>query len=209
MKVNEILKKNKIIPIAVFSDKNNALKTAEILLKNSFNLLEITLRTDAAVNCIKEISGRFPEMLLGAGSVLSKEALGKAVDAGASFGVAPALDREVLDFASLNSIPFIPGIYTPTELNEALKTGINIIKLFPASLGGIDYIKAITAPFKVKDFKIVPTGGINEKNIMEFLNLERVIACGLSYIVDSKLIEDGKFSQLEERMIKLREMIIV
>jgi 2-dehydro-3-deoxyphosphogluconate aldolase / (4S)-4-hydroxy-2-oxoglutarate aldolase len=204
----EILRKNKVIPVAVFSEINNAKKTAELLVKNSIGLLEITLRTEIAFKCLKEISKSFPELIIGAGSVLSKDALKEAIDCGAGFGVAPALDFEVVNFALSKKVTFIPGVSTPTELNSAIKADLRFIKIFPAvNIGGPDYIKAITAPFKMKDFYLIPTGGINEKNIAEYLKTDRVIACGASYIVDSKLIEKGDFGELENRIKKTKELL--
>ena len=204
---NELIK-TKFIPIAVFNDPARALKMAEVLTAGSINILEITLRTDAAFKCINEISKKFPDLLLGCGSVLSKDALKRAADEGAKFGVAPSFDPEIVDYAASINIPFIPGTVTPTELYNAVKAGIKIIKVFPVSnLGGVDYLNAITAPFKILDFHIVPTGGINEKNLPDYLRQERVIACGASYIVDSKLIEKGDFTELAGRIKRLREMI--
>jgi 2-dehydro-3-deoxyphosphogluconate aldolase/(4S)-4-hydroxy-2-oxoglutarate aldolase len=204
----DILKKNKVIPVAVFSDINNAKKTAELLLKNSIDLLEITLRTEIAFKCIDELGKSFPELIIGAGSVLSKDALKEAFDCGAGFGVAPGLDFELVNFALSKKITFIPGVSTPTELNSAIKAGLIFIKIFPAAnIGGPDYIKAITAPFKMKDFYLIPTGGINEKNIADYLKTDRVISCGASYIVDSKLIEKGEFSELENRIKRTKELL--
>ncbi len=208
MNLKDELGKTRFIPIAVLNDPSKALKMAEVLTAGSMNILEITLRTDAAYKCISEISKKFPGILLGCGSVLSRDALKKAVDAGARFGVAPAFDPEVVDYASSISIPFIPGTATPSELHTALRAGLKIIKVFPASnLGGIEYLNAITAPFKMLDFHIVPTGGINEKNLTDYLKQERVIACGASYIVDSKLIDKGEFNELAERIKGLRKIV--
>jgi 2-dehydro-3-deoxyphosphogluconate aldolase / (4S)-4-hydroxy-2-oxoglutarate aldolase len=203
----EILKKNKVVPVAVFSDINKAKKTAELLLKNSIGLLEITLRTEIAFKCLEEISRDFPDLIVGAGSVLSTDAFAKAISCGAGFGVAPCLDPELIKFAQSKKIPFIPGISTPTELNSAIKSELKFIKIFPASnLGGPDYIKAVTAPFKLKDFYLIPTGGISEKNVADYLKADRVIACGASYIVDSKLIDSGDFAELENRIKRTKEL---
>ena len=203
----DVLSEEKIIPISVLRDVKNALKLAEILTANSVNLLEITLRTEEAYMCLKEVSREFPGLNLGAGSVLSIDSLSRAVDSGAAFGVAPVLDRPVLDYALKHEIPFIPGVATPTEFNDVLKANVNLIKLFPVSSGGTDYIKAITAPFKMFDFHLIPTGGIKENNIMDYIKLERVIACGASYIVDNKLIEDGEFSEIEKRIRRVKGLL--
>lgn len=208
MNLYEILKNNKIIPVAVFNDENKALKTAELLLNNSINILEITLRTETAFDNIYAISKKFPELILGSGSVLGKNAFEKAVDSGARFGVAPGLDIDLLKFAHSKQIAFIPGVSTPTELNTALKEELRFVKLFPASsLGGPAYIKAIAAPFKMIDFSLIPTGGINESNILEYLKSDKVIACGASYIIESRLVESGDFDELNRRMQRTKKLL--
>ena len=172
-------------------------------MKHAIGVLEVTLRTDAAIESITSVRRAFPGLMVGAGSVLSLEQLKRAVDAGASFGVAPGMDIELLDYASSLSMPFIPGVSTPTELNTALNK-CGVIKIFPASmLGGVEYIKAVTAPFKTRNFHLVPTGGINQDNYLDYLNQERVISVGMSYIVEGALVHKGDFAALDERMKKI------
>ncbi len=208
MNTIDILKNTRIIPITVLKSVKDALETAEILIENSINILEITLRTEIAFKCIQEVTKNFPELLVGSGSVLSRDALKQAIESGAKFAVSPALDLELTEYAISKDITFAPGINTPSELNSALKLGLKLIKVFPASnLGGPDYIKAITAPFRMYDFHLIPTGGINEKNISDYLRNERVIACGASYITDSKLIEEGKYDEIGNRIKKFKDLI--
>ncbi len=208
MNLFDLLSKTRIIPVTILRDIDNALRIAEILVRNSINLLEITLRTEIAYKCIREVTRNFPDLIVGCGSVLSKDALEQAVESGAQFGVAPSLDMDIVDYSISKKIPFLPGIATPSELHLALKSGLDIIKLFPATnFGGPNYIKAIIAPFRTMDFHVVPTGGINEDNIMDYLQQERVIACGATYIVDSKLIEKGDFLELENRIKKMKVMV--
>jgi len=198
-----ILKKNRVIPVAQFDDLQSALKTAELLQKHSINILEITLRTESALESIRGVIKDFPGLLVGAGSILSMDALKGALDAGAAFCVAPGMDLELVDYAASRGTPFIPGVATPTELNTALKK-CAVIKLFPAStLGGPEYIKAVAAPFRSKDFHLVPTGGVNQDNFLEYLKQDRVISVGMSYIVDSALIKRGDYAALGERMKKV------
>lgn len=199
-----VLEKNRIIPIAQFDDPRAALRTAELLSKHSFGILEITLRTDVALECIAAVCREFPGLVVGAGSILTLDSFKKASDAGASFSVAPGTDMEIVDYANSRSIPFIPGVATPTEINAALAK-CPVIKLFPAvQLGGIEYIKAVTAPFKTKKFHLVPTGGVNQENYRDYLSQDRVIAVGMSYPVDSGLVQKGDFATLEERMKKIK-----
>ncbi|MFC1668868.1 bifunctional 4-hydroxy-2-oxoglutarate aldolase/2-dehydro-3-deoxy-phosphogluconate aldolase [Spirochaetota bacterium] len=198
--VLKILEGARIVPVAVLEDSTKALKVAELLLEHSINILEITLRTDEALECIRVISEKIPQIVLAAGSVLTKDALGKAVDCGAKFAVSPMLDPDIINFSNSLDIPFIPGITTPTELNEALKhTGI--VKIFPSQhIGGVGYIKSILAPFGMMDFRIFPTGGIDGTNYQDYLNIDKVIACGMSYIVDRKLVEKDDYKSLGKRM---------
>ncbi|MDY6933087.1 MAG: bifunctional 4-hydroxy-2-oxoglutarate aldolase/2-dehydro-3-deoxy-phosphogluconate aldolase [Spirochaetota bacterium] len=210
MNILEVFGENKIIPVAILNNEDEAIKTAEVLLQNSIKIIEIALRTDNAFRCIEKLNQRFPELIVGAGSVLSKDALTRAVDAGVKFGVAPCLDLDVMDHASNINIDFIPGISTPSELNLSLKLGSKLIKLFPASpLGGVKYIKAIISPFKMMDFSLFPTGGINENNILDFIQTDRVIACGLTYIVDSSLISKGDYDEVYKRIIKLKDTLSI
>lgn len=195
-----VLKKNRVIPVAQFDDRASALKTAELLQKHSINILEITLRTESALDNIRGVVKEFPGLMVGAGSVLTMDALKGAYDAGAFFCVAPGMDQELIDFAVSRDCAFIPGVATPSELNTALKK-CAVIKLFPVSiLGGPEYIKAVAAPFRTKDFHLVPTGGVNQDNYREYLKQDRVISVGMSYIVDSALIKKGDYATLEERM---------
>ena len=184
----------------MFNKSADALRMAEILLNNSVNILEITLRNEFAFEAIKAVSERFPEMVTGAGSVLTKDALEKAQDNGAQFAVAPSFDPDIVKFSKKIDIPFAPGVSTPTELFMALKES-TIIKIFPvAELGGVKYIKSIIAPFAMKEFSLIPTGGINETTYLEYLDLDRVIACGMSYVADKNLINKGDFDSLDKRI---------
>jgi 2-dehydro-3-deoxyphosphogluconate aldolase/(4S)-4-hydroxy-2-oxoglutarate aldolase len=208
LNLHEILSKNKIIPVAVFNDVSKALKTTELLLRNSINIIEITLRTGMAIRCLREVGNNFPEMFLGCGSVLSREELDRAMDTNIAFAVSPCFNADIVEYALMKNIRFIPGIATPSELNMALEVEIEIIKFFPAvAMGGVNYLKSMLAPFKKRNFYIFPTGGIHENNIMDFLKLPEVIACGASYIVDNKLLESDDYGELESRMKRIKELI--
>jgi len=197
------LKKNRVIPVAQFDEPQSALRTAELLQKHSIGILEITLRTEGAINSIKSVAKQFPGLMVGAGSVLSLEAQKQAYDAGAAFCVAPGMDVELIDYAAAQGRAFIPGISTPTELNMALRK-CAVIKVFPISLlGGMEYIKAVSAPFATRDFHLVPTGGVNQDNFLDYLKHDRVISVGMSYIVDGALIRKGDYASIEERIINV------
>lgn len=200
MSLREMLKKLKIVPVCVFNEVDAALKTSELLLKNGVNVIEITLRTKEAFDCLGAIKKEFSGMITGAGSVFRIDDIKRAFDLGASFAVSPCYDDEVSDYSYDNSIPYIPGVATPSELFHAQKKH-DVIKLFPAqSLGGVDYINSMVAPFRLFDFDIVPTGGIDNRNFLDYLGADKVTACGLSYPVNEKIIKEGKFDILEQRI---------
>jgi 2-dehydro-3-deoxyphosphogluconate aldolase/(4S)-4-hydroxy-2-oxoglutarate aldolase len=195
-----LLKNSRVVPVAVINRVDEALRLTEIYLRNGIPIIEITLRTESAYEAISAVAKTFPEMAAGAGSVLAPEDLSRAFDAGAAFAVSPCFDHEIAEKAKSLSIPYSPGISTPSELNSALKYS-SLIKIFPAAdLGGPAYIKAVAAPFAMKRFSLMPTGGINEKNLADYLAADRVAACGMTYITDRKLIEAGDYSALENRV---------
>ena len=203
-KIIGVMQKNRVIPVAVFNKTDDALRTAEILLENSVTVLEITMRTPIALDCIEVVSRTYSEMTVGAGSVLDPESLNEAYRRGAVFGVAPCLDHAVCKRAETLGMPFVPGIATPSELHHALQY-TRIIKIFPAALlGGPAYLKAISAPFKMKEFYFIPTGGVNNKNYNDYLAVDAVLACGMSYMVDGALIGAGDFNAVADRIKEIR-----
>ncbi len=199
-----LLKNHRVIPVARFDGPDRALRTAELLRSHSFGILEITLRTDAAIESIRRVTAEFPGLVVGAGSVLDADSMKRARDAGAAFCVAPGLDTRLLDEARKAGLPFIPGAATPTELNAALAFG-EVVKVFPVSLlGGAEYIRAVSAPFASRRFHLVPTGGVNENNYLDYLKLDRVISVGMSYLVDPGLVAAGDYDALGERMKRIK-----
>lgn len=203
MVVREIFSRVKVIPVCVFDNVTSALKTAEILLKYKVNVIEVTLRTESAFDCIAAIKKEFPEAVPGAGSVFDMDGLKRAVDCGGLFGVAPCLDEALAEYAVSIKLPFIPGVATPTELNRALRF-TSMVKLFPArDLGGPDYLNSITAPFRKFRFDIIPTGGIDNKNYRDYLACGKVLACGLTYPVSEKLLKENDFETVEKRVKEL------
>ncbi len=208
MKFKETLAAVKVVPVCVFNSVDSALKTAELLIKKNVNIIEITLRTEAAFSCIEAVVKEFKGIIAGAGSVFTSEQLKKAQGAGAQFAVSPCLDEDLMDEAEKQDIPFVPGVATPGELFRAIKR-TSIIKLFPAeSLGGTEYIKSAFAPFKLFDYYLMPTGGVDNKNFKKYLDLEKVIACGMSYPVSDKLINEGRYDLLEARIDEVYKGIV-
>ena len=203
MDFKQLLLETRVVPVCVFEEIAGALKTAELLLKHDVNIIEVTLRTPAAYNCISSICAEFPELITGAGSVFTVDAIDRAMDGGAVFAVSPCFDEKLVEYSCNKGIPYIPGVATPSELFEALKL-CSVIKVFPAgALGGVDYINSMVAPFKMFDFGLMPTGGIDSRNFRDYLAADKVISCGMSYPVNEKLIKQGKYDQLESRIIEI------
>ena len=185
----------KIIPVIVIEDVDNAPVLGSALLKGGLPLAEVTFRTACAAEVINLLSKEFPEMLIGAGTVLSVEQSNNAVNSGAIFIVSPGFNRNLVDYCLNQDIPVSPGIMTPTDLQAAYEMGLDIVKFFPAEkAGGIAYLKSISAPFH--QFKFIPTGGINQNNLIDYLSLKNVIACGGSWLAPKKLISDKKFDKI-------------
>ncbi len=208
MKFKETLAAVKVVPVCVFNSVDSALKTAELLVKKNINIIEVTLRTEVAFSCIEAVVKEFKGIIAGAGSVFTADQLKKVKGVGAQFAVSPCLDEDLMDEAEKQSVPFVPGVATPGELFRAIKR-TSVIKLFPAeNLGGTEYIKSAFAPFKLFDYYLMPTGGVNNKNFQKYLELEKVIACGMSYPVSDKLIDEGRYDLLEARIDEVYKGLI-
>jgi 2-dehydro-3-deoxyphosphogluconate aldolase/(4S)-4-hydroxy-2-oxoglutarate aldolase len=184
-----------IVPVVAIEHLKDAISLGQALLDGGLPCAEITFRTAAAEDAIRRISSELPDILIGAGTVLNLEQAEKAVDSGAQFIVSPGFDYEVVNWCLKFNVPITPGIATPTEINMALAKGIRILKYFPAeSLGGIKTLRAIAAPYQ--DVKFIPTGGIDARNLAEYLSLPMVHACGGSWLVKKNLISGNRFVEI-------------
>ena len=191
------IEKLKLIPVAVLEDKNQALPLGEALLEAGLPIVEVTFRTAAAAKSISSLTNKFPEILIGAGTILKIEQVISAVDAGSKFIVTPGFNPTIVDYCIKKNITIIPGINNPSLIEWGLERGIECFKFFPAELsGGIKMLKALSGPYPMTRF--IPTGGINENNLMDYLNLKNVIACGGSWIVKKDLISLGDFDKIKE-----------
>ncbi len=187
-----------IVPVIKINEKDNAVPLAHALISGGIPCAEITFRTKEAGDAIRNITKEFPEMLVGAGTVTTLEQLDEAISAGSKFIVSPGFNPKIVDCCMDNKIPVIPGIQTPSEIERAMEYGLKLLKFFPAEQsGGAAMIKALSAPYS--DIKFLPTGGITEKNLNDYLSLDCVIACGSSYMADASLIDDGNFAEIERR----------
>ena len=199
------IKELKVVPVVKVDSVDEARALSAALLEGELPVAEITLRTSAGIPAIKAISDELPEMLVGAGTVLNLKQAVDAVKAGARFIVSPGLSVDVAEYCEENNILYLPGCVTPTEIMTALSLGITTVKFFPASVyGGLKAIKALAAPFNEVTF--MPTGGVNEENLSEFLSFKKIIACGGSWMVDGKLIKEGRFDEIASLAKKAREI---
>lgn len=184
-----------IIPVVVLDDAKDAAPLAKVLCENGLPCAEVTFRTAAAEEAIRTMSREFPDMLVGAGTVLTIEQADKAINAGAKFIVAPGLNPKIVQYCLDQSVPVTPGTQTPSEMEKALELGLKVVKFFPAEpAGGLNMIKAVAAAYV--DLKFMPTGGINAKNVRDYLAYNKIIACGGSWMVKKDLIAAGEWDKI-------------
>ena len=194
-----------IVPVVVLDDAKDAEKLGEALVAGGLPCAEVTFRTDAALESIK-IMAQNKDLLVGAGTVLSIEQVDKAVNAGAKFIVSPGLNPKVVKYCVDNNIPITPGTQTPSEMEQALELGLNVVKFFPAEpAGGLNMIKAVAAPYT--SLKFMPTGGINSKNVVDYLMYDRILACGGSWMVKKDLIAAGSWDKLKSMIKEAAEIV--
>ena len=184
-----------VVPVVVLKDTKDAIPLADALIEGGLSCAEVTFRTDAAEESIRLMSEKYPEMLVGAGTVLTIEQVDRAVNAGTKFIVSPGFDPEIVDYCLDKKIPVFPGCITPSEVAQAVKRGLKVIKFFPAEqAGGVAMIKAMGAPYNM--VKFMPTGGISAKNLAEYLSCSNIVCCGGSWMVKGDLITEGKFDEI-------------
>ena len=204
--VLEQFQKIGIIPVVVLDDAKDAEPLAKALVNGGLPCAEVTFRTEAAEESIRIMSEKYPEMLVGAGTVLTTEQVDRAVAAGAKFIVSPGLNPKVVTYCLEKNIPVTPGTQTPSEMEQALELGLDVVKFFPAEpAGGLKMIKAVAAPYTT--LKFMPTGGINLDNVEEYLKYDRILACGGSWMVKGELVSAGKFDEIEKMTRDAADMV--
>lgn len=184
-----------IVPVIKIDDVNKAVPLAKALCEGGIPVAEITFRTEQAEEAIARISRDVPDMLIGAGTVLTTEQANRAIDAGAKFIVSPGLNPEVVTYCMKQGVPITPGCISPSEIEQAIALGLEVVKFFPAEVaGGIKMIKALSAPYG--SMRFIPTGGIDADNINDYLSFSKVLACGGSFMVPEKLLKENNFNQI-------------
>ena len=186
-----------VVPVVVLNDTKDALPLAKALVEGGLAVAEVTFRTAAAEESIRIMAEAYPEMLVGAGTVLTVEQVDRAVNAGAKFIVSPGFDPEIVDYCISKNIPVYPGTVTPSEVAQAVKRGLTVCKFFPAeNYGGLSTIKALAAPYTM--VKFMPTGGVNLKNLRAYLESDKIAACGGTWMVKGDMIKAGQFDEIRK-----------
>lgn len=195
--MKEQLRKSGIVPVIKLDETEKAEVLAKALRKGGINCAEVTFRAKGAEEVIIAMRSAYPDMLVGAGTVLTIEEAEKALQAGARFIVSPGFDEEIVDFTLANDILPLPGCVTPTEIQLALKKGLDMVKFFPAvQFGGAAAIKALAGPFG--NLMFMPTGGISLENLEEYLNVKNIIACGGSFMVKEQLLKEERWDEIAQ-----------
>ncbi len=198
MEVIKKMEKVKIIPVAVIEDSENAIPLGKALLDAGLPVVEVTFRTETAAESISILRKEFPDMLVGAGTVLKIEQVKAAVDAGSEFIVTPGFNPTVVDYCVKNKIPTVPGLNSPSFIEWGLERGLNHFKFYPADIsGGPRMLQLLSGPYP--SVKFMPTGGVNNQTLIEYLKLDNVFACGGSWIVKKDLINNKNFKEITKR----------
>jgi len=200
--------RKKILPAVVFYDEDSILPVAESFLKAGLNVMEIPFRTSVSVHAITRIRKEFPEMFVGAGTILKINSLKDAVNAGAQFGLSSSLNSNVCIKAEQMKFPFIPGVMTPSEIESAFELGYPIQKLFPAAqLGGVSFLKAMFGPYEQLNLQFIPMGGVNLSNINDYLQLKNVIAVGGTWLATKELMHTKNYKTIETNVAEALQRI--
>ena len=206
MKVLDRLHGCGVVPVVVLDDVKDAVATANALLTGGVDVMEITFRTAAAADSIKAVAENCPDMLVGAGTVITLDQCKQAVECGAKFIVSPGFDEEVVRWCVERSVPITPGCVTPSEIMAAMKLGLTVVKFFPAGVyGGLSAMKALSGPFG--GIKFIPTGGVNSHNIGEFIAAPFIHAVGGSWVCPKADIAAGNFERITELCKQARTAI--
>jgi 2-dehydro-3-deoxyphosphogluconate aldolase/(4S)-4-hydroxy-2-oxoglutarate aldolase len=193
--LTETIRNNRLIPVIKINDNKQTLHLIEALVTGGISIAEITFRTALAPVAIETVRTHREDVLVGAGTVLNVKQAQEALQVGAQFIVSPGFNPDVVDFCLERKIPVIPGVSTPTEVEAGMAKGLSVLKFFPAEIsGGVGMLKALGS---VYDVQFMPTGGISEKNLLSYLSLKNVLACGGSWMVKPELIDAGKFDEIQ------------
>lgn len=203
--IEELFAELKVVPVVVLDDAKDAEPLAKALVEGGLPCAEVTFRTEKAAESIRIMTEVYPDMLVGAGTVLTTDQVDKAVESGAKFIVSPGFDPEIVDYCIEKNIPVFPGCISPSEVAQAVKRGLKVVKFFPAEQsGGLAMIKAMAAPYNM--LKFMPTGGINTKNLKDYLACDKILCCGGSWMVKGDMIKAGEFEKIKKLTREAKEL---
>lgn len=192
--LNEQLANLKVIPVIAINKTEDAIPLGRTLVENGMPCAEITFRTECAAEAIRAMRAEFPEMLIGAGTILTNEQVDQAIEAGVDFIVSPGFNPRTVQYCLDKGVAIVPGVNNPSLVEQAMEMGLRTLKFFPAEpSGGVGMLKALTAVYPVK---FMPTGGVSLGNVDEYLSIPSVLACGGTWMVPTKLIDEGKWDEL-------------
>ena len=197
MNIAKTLESVPVVPLVQADEPDVAVAVSRALAAGGLTVAEVVFRTDRALDCLKAVADDVPEMIAGAGTVLSADQASQAIDHGAKFVVSPGLDEGVVRTCQEAAVPVYPGTYTPSEIQRAFNLGLDVVKFFPASIaGGIPAIKAVAGVFRT--MKFMPTGGVSAANLADFLAVPSVLACGGSWLTPADAVAAGEFEKVTE-----------
>jgi 2-dehydro-3-deoxyphosphogluconate aldolase/(4S)-4-hydroxy-2-oxoglutarate aldolase len=200
------LKQFKVIPVIQINKVEHAIPLAKVLVDNGLPVAEVTFRTEAAAASIKAMSDAYPEMCVGAGTVLNAEQVDQAKAAGSEFVVAPGLTPNTVRYCQEIGMPIVPGVNNPSQVEQALELGLNFLKFFPAEAsGGVPMVKSLLAPYV--DVSLMPTGGIGKGNVNDYLAIDRVVCCGGTWMVAPSLIENEQWDEIGRLVREAVELV--
>ncbi|EKO3386378.1 bifunctional 4-hydroxy-2-oxoglutarate aldolase/2-dehydro-3-deoxy-phosphogluconate aldolase [Vibrio fluvialis] len=192
--LNEQLREIKVVPVIAIKDANKAVKLAEVLIENGLPCAEVTFRTEQAALAMKNMREAFPDMLIGAGTVLTTAQVDQAIEAGVDFVVSPGFNPTTVKYCQQRGVTIVPGVNNPSLVEQAMEMGLDTLKFFPAEpSGGVAMLKALTAVYPVS---FMPTGGVSPSNVKNYLAIPAVLACGGTWMVPNDLIDNEKWDEL-------------
>ncbi|MBG0786522.1 MAG: bifunctional 4-hydroxy-2-oxoglutarate aldolase/2-dehydro-3-deoxy-phosphogluconate aldolase [Anaerolineaceae bacterium] len=198
-----------LVPVVVINDAEKAVPAAKAILAGGLDTMEITMRTDAGIQAIRNVSEACPEMLVGAGTVLTLEKCQEAVEAGAKFIVAPGFNEKIVGWCVENNVAVTPGCVTPTEIEAALSFGLHVMKFFPAgTYGGVQACKSLYGPYRAADVSFIPTGGVSDDNLTEYADKPFIHAVGGSWLCRSGDIDQQNFTAITEAVRKSIDILL-
>lgn len=205
--MNEVIRSGGILPVVAIEKIEYAVPLAKAIVDAGLPAMEVTFRTDCAVDAVKVIRAAFPELLLGAGTILNCNQVDTAIAAGVNFLVTPGFNPKVVSYAINKQIPIYPGVTTPAEIEEAMEMGLNVLKFFPAEMsGGVEKLKILSGPYR--NVKFIPTGGIDEKNFRDYLALGNVVAVGGSFMITKKAMSAGNFEAVKAELDRVIDVML-